>query len=169
MVAAQGGDAEAYQSLLEGLLPYLRATVRSKLGEDPALEDVVQEVLIRVHTARHTYHANRPLLPWIRTIARNASIDALRKRARRQGREEELEAESMPAAPAPASSLLSKAMVQALDHLPAAQREAVVLLKLEGLTIQEAARKAGVTPGAIKLRAHRGYRALRQQLEGERS
>jgi DNA-directed RNA polymerase specialized sigma24 family protein len=37
----------------------------------------------------------------------------------------------------------------------------VVMLKLEGLTVAEAAERAGTTPGALKLRAHRGYRALR--------
>jgi RNA polymerase sigma-70 factor (ECF subfamily) len=51
-----------------------------------------------------------------------------------------------------------------LAALPAAQREAVVLLKLQDLSVSEAAAVAGVTPSALKVRAHRGYEALRRAL-----
>ncbi len=168
MAAAQAGDAVAYQRLLGELLPYVRSAVRGRIGDDPADEDVVQEVLIRIHTARHTYHPDRPLLPWVRAIARNASVDQARRRARERGRQGETAPDTLPADPPPAEGPLSRPMVRALDRLPASQREAVTLLKLEGLSVQEAARRAGVSPGALKLRAHRGYRALRDLLGGER-
>ena len=55
----------------------------------------------------------------------------------------------------------------ALDTLPGAQRQAVTLLKVKGLSVAEAAQEAGVSPGALKLRAHRGYKALRDLLGRE--
>lgn len=168
MRAAQEGDAALYQRLLTELLPYIRNVVRGRVGDDTAVEDVVQEVLMRIHTARHTYRAERPLLPWVRTIARNASVDQARRRARERKRQGETEPDALPAAALPVEGPISRGLVRALDRLPASQREAVTLLKLEGMSVQEAAQKAGVTPGAMKLRAHRGYRALRDLLGRER-
>jgi len=162
MAAAQQGDAEAYQRLLTELLPFVSGVVRRRVGDDPAAEDIVQEVLLSIHTARHTYRSERPLEPWVRTIARNAVIDWIRKRARARGRESGVDAADLPAPELESpSAALSPGVERALTSLPEAQRQAVVMLKLEGLTVAEAAERVGTTPGALKLRAHRGYRALR--------
>ncbi len=169
MAAAQRGDAEDYGRLLAELLPFVRGLVRGRLGDDPAVEDVTQEVLMRIHTARHTYRAERPLLPWVRTITRNAVIDQARRRARALRRSSHVEPEEIPVDPPelPGSDRLSPAIEQALEQLPAAQREAVWMLKIDGLSVREAAERARVTSGALKLRAHRGYRSLRDLLGRE--
>ncbi len=163
MAAAQAGDGEAYSRLLTELLPMVRGEVRRRLGDDEAVEDVSQEVLIRIHTARHTYRAERPLLPWVRTITRNAVIDQARRRTRALGRSSSVEPETIPVDPPehPGGDRLSPALERALESLPDAQREAVWLLKVEGLTVSEAAERVGISGGALKLRAHRGYRGLR--------
>ncbi len=169
MAAAQWGDAEDYGRLFAELHPFVRGQVRSRLGDDPAVEDVTQEVLMRIHTARHTYRAERPLLPWVRAIARNAVIDQARRRARALRRSSDVEPEAIPVDPPelPGSDRLSPAIERALERLPAMQREAVWMLKIEGLSAREAAERAGVTPGALKLRAHRGCRSLRDLLGRE--
>jgi len=165
MVAAQRGDSESYQQLLVELLPFVRGLVRGRLGADPAVEDVVQEVLLSIHTARHTFRSERRLAPWVRTIARNAAIDHARRRGRQLARYTEVETETLAGeSPELPPQGLSPAISRALEELPHAQRQAVVLLKLEGLSVAEAAARVGVTPGALKLRAHRGYRALRDLL-----
>ena len=169
MAAAQRGDAEVYAKLLEELLPFVRGIVRSRLRDDAAVEDVAQEVLIRIHTARHTYRAERPLLPWVNTITRNAVIDQARRRSRALARSSDVEPESVPveAPPLPENDRLSPRLERALRDLPPAQREAVWLLKVEELTVKEAAQRVGTSPGALKLRAHRGYQALRDLLGRE--
>jgi len=167
MVAAQDGDAACYQKLLGELLPFVRGVVRGRMGGEPAAEDVVQNVLISIHLSRHTFRAERPLTPWVRAIARNAVVDWARRRAR--SREVGIASADALAAPAPPPRQeLSPGLARALGRLPDAQREAVWLLKVEGLTVTEAAARAGVSAGALKLRAHRGYRALRDLLGGER-
>lgn len=168
MVAAQQGDAAAYEKLLLEMLPEVRRLVARRIGEVAEREDIVQNVLISIHRARHTYRSERSVLPWLRAIARNASIDWMRARGRRLRRESDQDvetlAESSYEAPLPGEDALSPEMLAALESLPPGQREAVELLQVRGLSVAEAAERAGVTQGALKVRAHRGYRALRERL-----
>ena len=171
MLAAQRGDGASYEKLLLDLIPTLRQMVRARLWDADPVEDVVQNVLLSIHRARHTYRPERPLLPWLRAVTRNAVIDHLRERARRGARESlrpEVEAVAEDAELPLLRDALSGPLAEALRRLPPAQRQAVELLQLEGLSVVEAAARAGVTPGALKVRAHRGYRALRALRSEER-
>jgi len=168
MVAAQAGDGATYEMLLRELLPYVRSLVARRIRDPADREDIVQNVLISLHRARHTYRAERPFLPWLRAVVRNASIDSLRARGRRSRVEiagdVETLAEASYEARLPGEDVLSPALQGALAALPASQREAVELIHVEGLSVAEAAERAGVTPGALKVRAHRGDRRLRTLL-----
>jgi RNA polymerase sigma-70 factor (ECF subfamily) len=170
MTAAQAGDGAAYESLLRELLPYVRGLVHRRLFQADLVEDVVQNVLLSLHRARHTYRSERPFGPWLRAVARNAVIDHLRARGRRP-QELSLEADEVaePAADERSSPLpaepLSPELAEALAELPPSQRQAVELLHLEGLSVAEAAEQVGISRGALKVRAHRGYKALRARLE----
>ena len=170
MRAAQEGDAEAYQALLEELLVVVRRMVRARLSDSETAEDVVQMVLLSIHRARHTYQPERPFGPWMRSIVRNAVIDSLRSRGRRVEREVGVEAIDSFADPNETPEIedreLSPALSTALAELPSGQREAVELIHLHGLSVAEAALRVGISPGALKVRAHRGYRALRMLLQG---
>lgn len=166
MTAAQQGDGEAYARLLRELAPWLRARVRGRVRSLDAAEDVVQNVLLAIHRARHTWRPERPLGPWLAAVTRNAVVDHFRALRRRAAREaplpEEPAAQSMPPETlleAPAPELL-----RALEELPPTQREAVEMLHLQDLTVREAAERAGTSVGALKVRAHRGLRALRARL-----
>ncbi len=168
MEAAQEGDGAAYGRLLLAVLPVLRRLVAGRLGDPASVEDVVQNVLLSIHRARHTYQPSRPFGPWMRAIARNAVVDAQRQRSSRVRRERPLsEAEAMPdTSPPPETPTISTPIRQALEALPPGQREAVELIHLRELSVSEAAARVGITPGALKVRAHRGYRALRALLGG---
>ena len=170
MTEAQGGDAASYDALLRELLPHVRGLVHRRLFHGDIVEDVVQNVFLSLHRARHTYRPERPFGPWLRAIARNAVIDHLRTRGRRP-QDLSLEAEGVAepeadesSSPAAGFEPLSPELVGALAELPASQRQAVELLHLEGLSVAEAADQVGVSRGALKVRAHRGYKALRARL-----
>ena len=167
MASAQAGDSDAYERLLRAILPTVRAFVRSRMHNPDAAEDVVQNVLLSVHRSRHTYNASRPFGPWLRAVSRNAVIDSIRSRGRRLGREDPLEkheafleAEPQKDYDAP----ISPGMIEALEKLPPNQRQAVEMLHLRELSVAEAAASVGVTPTAIKVRAHRGRVALKKHL-----
>jgi len=168
MAAAQAGDSAAYEKLLVEMLPVVRGFVQRRLREPALTEDVVQNVFVSIHRFRHTYRPERPFEPWMYAIARNAMIDAARTRARRLAREISLEDDGTPEPMSPPEPIrgseLSPELVAALSTLPPKQRDAVEMVQLEGLTIAEAAARAGVTKTALKVRAHRGYRALRRRL-----
>jgi RNA polymerase sigma-70 factor (ECF subfamily) len=167
---AQTGDEASYRVLLTELLPVVRRQVRSRISAPSDAEDVVQNALIAIHRGRHTYQAERPFGPWMRTVVRHCVIDWFRERGRRANREVAVESPELFADPVeaeePGSQELSPPLVAALEALPAKQREAVELIHLHGLSVAEASLRAGVTPGALKVRAHRGYKALRARLAG---
>ena len=169
MAAAQRGDEDAYRMLLEELLPVVRRQVRAKISDSGDAEDVVQNSFISIHRGRRTYRPERPFEPWMRTIVRHCVIDWFRERGRRLGREVAVASPELLAGPSeptePRSSELSAPLVRALQELPSSQREAVELIHVHGLSVAEAALRAGVSPGALKVRAHRGYRALRARLQ----
>jgi RNA polymerase sigma factor (sigma-70 family) len=181
MAAAQNGDAAAYESLLTSLLPVLRAFVRRRGVEASEVEDVVQEILLLIHRARHTWRAERPFDPWMWAIARNASTDALRRQTRERSRRHDVsdlfgdgpngmralitaDRAKDPEAQVAAHDLTPN-LIAALSKLPASQKQAVELLYLEQLSVAEAAARAGVSRSALKVRAHRGSRALRAALQ----
>jgi RNA polymerase sigma-70 factor (ECF subfamily) len=171
MRAAQAGDAQAYRSLLDAVQPTIRGIVRSRVRNGAAAEDVVQNALLSIHRGRATYRAERPFGPWMRAIVRNTIIDHFRDRKRRGDREVELvveEWEDDREAGRDQREPLAPELAQALESLSPSQREAVTLIQIEGLSVAEAALRAGVSTGALKVRAHRGYRALRTALEGAR-
>ncbi len=169
MADAQAGDGEAYRRLLEELLPVLRRMVHARVYDRESAEDVVQNILLSIHRARHTYRPERSFGPWMRAIARNAMIDSFRETGRRGEREVGVEwIDDVPGESRDPlqSDALDPKLQAALERLPAKQRHAVEMIQLRGLSVAEAALEAGVTPGALKVRAHRGYRAMRRLLGG---
>jgi RNA polymerase sigma-70 factor (ECF subfamily) len=173
MVSAQTGETPAYEKLLAELIPYLRRFVQRRLLNAAAAEDVVQNVLISIHRARATYRSERRFTPWLHAIARNAIIDQARQQTRRSSREISLEVDGVPEPSTepvePASQRLSPELEGALNSLPDSQREAVELIHIHGYSIAEAAERAGATKAALKVRAHRGYRAMRAHIEALRT
>lgn len=167
MAAAQRGDRIAYETLLRSLVSPLRRFIGRRIADHSAVEDVMQNVLVSLHRARHTYRPERRFRPWLFAIARNAVVDHARARSRIAAREISLEADGVPepsVEPRTPQAPLAPELVGALDALPPAQREAVELIQLEGLSVAEAAARVGISKGALKVRAHRGYRMLRARL-----
>lgn len=173
MARAQAGDRAAYQALLVGIAPYLRAIARRHLRQEQDAEDMVQEILILVHDIRHTYEPGRPFKPWLGTIATRRCIDALRQRTRRAQREHLMDEshEHVADTAATPEQLLSQAqsrheMHRALDALPARQREALRLLRIEELSLREAAERSEQSVGSLKVACHRALKALQRKLAG---
>ena len=171
MILAQNADAGAYRLLLQELVPYLGAFLRKKFGSVSYLDDLVQEIMIGIHKARHTYQPDRPFLPWLHAIIRYKSIDLMRTRLRRESREvlngEAIDQESETFWAAETNTDLGDRVLLAVAALPLKQRTTVEMLKVEGLSVKEVANRTGWSESAIKVTAHRAYEALRRRFRGE--
>jgi RNA polymerase sigma-70 factor (ECF subfamily) len=169
MVLAQQGDQRAYEELLQLLARDARGFVGRRVGWTDWVEDVVQEVLMTVHRARHTYDGARAFAPWFYAIVNSRLIDALRARRRRAGREVvDDDALARQAAPLPAAGggEMSEELARAVSNLPRVQREVVSLLKYDDLSVREVAGRLGMSEAAVKATAHRGYKVLRKTVRG---
>jgi len=170
MAKVQQGDAAAYEQILNELGPVLLGYVRKRVFNREIVMDVYQEVLLTFHKARHSYEVGRPFGPWLFTVARNSMLDALAKN--RKFVEREIAVEELPEpgaweADSAAEGELGDELARALEALPPLNRQAIELLKLKGLTLEEAAAQLGVSVAALKVRAHRGYKQLRESLKGK--
>ncbi len=159
----QHGDADAARALVCAFSPVL-ARFCLLAGDPPdQVDDVLQEIWLRVHQARHTYLPAAPASPWLFGIARHVRIDAYRKRRRITGRE--LATEHLPEpAVAPVSPIPDSNFEEILLSLPESQREVLVMLKGLGMSLEEVARTTCSTVGAVKQKAHRAYERLRSIL-----
>jgi RNA polymerase sigma-70 factor (ECF subfamily) len=167
MRLAQAGDQVAYASLLVLLTSITRDYARARLGPVPWIDDIVQETLLTVHRARHTYDPARPFVPWFYAVASSRLIDVWRRERRVTSRE--IPGDVLPDAPTTAPTRARddidvEAIRAAVASLPSRQREVVERLKFHDESVREVADHLGMTEPAGKAIAHRGYQALRRLL-----
>ncbi|WP_194791917.1 sigma-70 family RNA polymerase sigma factor [Pseudomonas sp. UFMG81] len=162
------GDALAYREFLAALAVHLRAFLRRRLAQRPAdVEDLLQEVLLAVHNARHTYQPQQPLTAWVQAIARYKLADGLRSRARHEGRHDPLDDDSELFAASDAEPAEARRdLARLLALLPDRQRLPIVYVKLEGLSVEDTARLTGLSGAAVKVGIHRGLKALARLIRG---
>lgn len=161
-VAGLSGDAGAYHAALKDLAGVLRAFLRGRLSRLPdEVEDLVQETLLAIHNQRHTYDAAQPLTAWVHAIARYKTIDFLRRRSGREALHEPLDEElAVFARSEQESSDARRDLAGLLQTLPDRHRLPIVHVKLEGLSVAEAAKRTGMSESAVKVGIHRGLKAL---------
>ena len=163
MRAANGGDAAAYNRLLIRLAPAVRAVARrglgrAGLGPDEA-EDVVQETLLAIHLKRHTWDASVRLGPWVRAIARNKLIDAMRRRGRRDQVPIDDVIDTLASDTAEPTPIPGK-LDEHLQSLPDRQQSVVRSISLDGASIRETATRLNMSEGAVRVALHRGLATL---------
>ncbi|WP_250866730.1 sigma-70 family RNA polymerase sigma factor [Caballeronia sp. INSB1] len=164
------GNQNAYRDFLQALTRHLRGFLRKRIPHyQDDVEDLVQEILLAVHNARHTYRQDEPLTAWLHAIARYKLIDFFRSRARRESLNDPLDdyadlLSDTDDEPARARHDISKL----LEHLPDKQRLPIVHMKLEGLSVSETAAITGLSESAVKVGVHRGLKALAARIRGLR-
>jgi RNA polymerase sigma-70 factor, ECF subfamily len=170
MAQAQDGDRDAYRRLLEGMTPYLRLLARRCFKEAADVEDAVQDVLLTVHMVRRTYDPARPFGPWLAAIASRRIIDRLRRDTRWRAREVALSADhetfADPATKLEKDALDEAALGHAIARLPPDQRQTITMLKLNEMSLKEAAAASGRSIPSLKVSTHRAIKSLRRLLKG---
>ncbi len=164
MRAGLAGDAGAYRALLNRLSASLRAYYKTRLARigrsATEAEDLVQEALMAIHTRRHTYDPAEPLTPWLYAIARYKLIDHLR-RTRSSITDLPIEdAGEIMGQDDYAGTESANDISRLLGELPDKMRRAIQAVKLDGLSVAEAASQCGMSESAVKVNVHRGLKAL---------
>ncbi len=169
LVRGMAGDAPAYHAFLKELSAHLRAFLRRRLSRLPDdVEDMVQETLLAVHNHRHTYDASQPLTAWVHAIARYKMVDMFRRRTGRDALNVPLDDEMAVFAQSDTEAADARRdLGKLLERLPDGQRLPILHMKLEGLSVVEAARLTGMSESAIKVGVHRGVKALAAMIRRE--
>jgi RNA polymerase sigma factor (sigma-70 family) len=168
------GETAAFHRLYGSVAPKVLGYLVGLIGDRALAEDLLQATFLKVHQSRASYVRGANPVPWIYTIAHRTCLDELRKRKRAPVKltsDGDLPHEPRADITGQEESALpddegasARISLADLDVLPPNQREALLLTKVHGHTVTQAAMIAGTTPGAIKLRAHRAYVTLRERI-----
>lgn len=161
-LAAQAGDEGAYREALALMAARLRAYFRRRMSAWPDdVEDLVQETLLAVHLKRGTYDPSFPVSAWLTAIAQHKLVDLWRRRGRKEGLHDAYdEVDEAELAAVPAEPHAARDVGVLLRSLPAAQRQAIELTRLQGLSVAEASSQTGASEASIKVQVHRGLKRL---------
>lgn len=156
--AANAGDARAYAQFLTAVTPVIRAVV-TRRGGGVDSEDIVQEVLLAVHTRRQTWREEDPVAPWLYAIARHKVVDAFRKRGSRIMVPIDDFAEGLPAEATvcPTEKGDIDRMISELEPKAAAVVRAI---GVEGRSFAETGAAMDMTEGAVRVMLHRSLSKL---------
>lgn len=165
-LAARGTYAEVPVAWRE-LEGRLRAFVARRVPTAADVDDVIQEVFLRLARGVGSLREEERLAPWVFTIARNVVNDQHRRGAREVAADELAAgiAAEEDAAESPLERELVACVARFVAELPAEQREAITLVELEGMSQKDAAELLGLSHSGMKSRVQRGRAELRRKLE----
>jgi RNA polymerase sigma-70 factor, ECF subfamily len=167
LVQAQDGDQAAYERFLREASAVLRAFLSKRMTTTTdRVEDVLQETLLSVHRARHTFLVGRPIGPWLYAICEHRMAEFFRRHRRIERVEvsSDLHALEIADRAPPQAEGRGALAYEALMKLPSKQRVVIECLKLQDLSVKEVALQTGMSEGAVKITAFRGYEAIRKHL-----
>lgn len=164
MTSGLNGDAVVYRALLEKLGGQLRAYFKGQLGRinrgPVEAEDLVQETLIAIHTRRHTYDTSQLFTPWVYAIARYKFVDFLRRTKSTLKDVQVEDAKELTAQDHITGVESTLDLEKLMAGLPPKMRQAIQYVKLEGLSVNEAAARSGMSESNVKVSVHRGLKML---------
>lgn len=158
-----GGKSADYAEFLRGIAPVIRRIVRQKIA-DGEVDDVVQEVLISVHKARHTYDGARSLMPWVYSIVHFRLNDHLREHYRHHADRDLDEADFENFFADVTNQGTDREYIeQLMEGLSEVQQKILLLLHVEGYTAVEVATQMNMNESAVKVATHRAIQKIRKK------
>lgn len=164
LLAGLAGDGGAYADFLNTLSPILRYIIRRKISITDS-EDVLQEVLISIHKARHTYDGQRPLMPWIMAITHFRVMDFLRK-AYKDMRYSKVDIDNYADDLQDVTQTIEddESVNDILNGLGHREHKILSLLHIQGYTAKEIGLQMSMKESAVKVAAHRAIKKIREKL-----
>jgi RNA polymerase sigma-70 factor (ECF subfamily) len=165
------GEQYGYEEIVRRYQNRVFSLLLMMLRDRSGAEEVTQDTFMRAYSNLHKYDLQRPLYPWLATIAARLGINWINRAGARQShRGSEVDIAEVPAStPHPADQVeQGQAQQQLWDKvasLPQGERTAVLLFYKQELQVTEIAAILGVTTGTVKTLLHRGRAHLKAQLE----
>ena len=171
MTAYRSGDSSAFRALFDRYAPKLLSAAQRRGLSIADAKDVIQQTFIHVHQSRRDFREGAEVRPWLYTIAFNVMRDFGRRLTSQKNLKQRVTLERPdPMTGTTAEERRSEDEIKgAIDLLPDAQREVLVLHYYEDMSFGEIAEMLGAGEGAIRVRAHRAYQKLRQLLTPARA
>lgn len=157
------GNPRDYAKFLETITPILRRMVGRKLAAH-AVEDVTQEILISIHKARHTYDGERPIMPWLASIASFRTTDYLRQHYS-QMRNQTVDIADLEnvLTDVTEDSSDNESVDELLEAVPENHKRILTMMHVEGYTAKEVGAQLGMNESAVKVAAHRAIKKIRKK------
>jgi RNA polymerase sigma-70 factor, ECF subfamily len=172
LIRAQDGDQAAYERFLLEASVVLRAFLSKRMAAtSDRVEDVLQDTLLTVHRARHSFLVGRPIGPWLYAICEHRMVEFYRRYRRIQQNEISSGHQTFDAADESVQLQdegLGVSVYEALAKLPHRQRVIIEFLKVHDLSVKDVAMQTGMSESAVKITAFRGYEAIRKMLGRKR-
>ena len=164
LLAGLKGDQASYAAFLRSITPILRRVIARRIL--PAdVEDVVQEVLLSLHKARHTYDGSRPVMPWVVAIARFRMTDHLRKHySSRRHQTIDISALENILTDVTETADSLESVDDLLKDVPDRQRKILTLMHVEGYTAKQVGEQMNMKESAVKVAAHRAVKKIREAM-----
>ncbi len=170
MVSSQNGDSKAYAQLLKEILPLIKNFVKKRVFDASLVDDVTQNALLGIHTARASYNPAQPFTPWLYAIVRYKILDYIRAQQRYSDNislnDDDFETFCSSATNIQEETDIKKDLATAMKKLPAKQQLIINLIKIQGFTASEVALKLNMSLSAVKVSAFRGYKTLKDINKG---
>lgn len=160
MIQAQQGNQQAYRELLKDLSQTMKNFIAHKVANLCNVDDILQEFLISIHNSLATYDPSKPFKSWAYTIARYKIIDNLRKKKVHSELSDDLRDHKNELQAFEDNQLIRKALAK----LSPSYREPIILTKINGLSVKEAAEQLNLSESALKVRCSRGIKDLKNIL-----
>jgi RNA polymerase sigma-70 factor (ECF subfamily) len=156
----------SFNSLIDEQIPRLRRYARALTRDPRRADDLVQDTLLRALAKRHLWQPDTNLRAWLFTLMHNQYVNDVRRSAR-EGQTVEIDTMSngLTATTDPTASRQLHELRRALAQLPDEQREAILLVGLEGLSYAETAAILAVPVGTVRSRLSRGRGNLRRLMD----
>ena len=159
-----GGNESAYTLFLQKIAPLLRRFIGRRVGSADT-EDIVQETLISVHKARHTYDGGRPLGPWLYAIAGFRINDYLRRYyAARRDKMSDIDNFNENLACVTNEGSENELIEEVLAETNERERKILTLIHTEGRTTKETGALLQMTESAVKTATHRAIKKIKKRL-----
>lgn len=170
LAAHVAGDPDAFEELVRRHRDRLWAVALRTTGDPEEAADAVQDALISAFRRADQFRGDSAVTTWLHRIVVNASLDRLRRRAVRQSQPLPDDNDALPGAVVadPTDHLDQRitqlVVIEALAELPEDQRAAILLVDVEGWSVEDAAIQLSCPEGTIKSRCYRGRAKLAKRL-----